>query len=314
MHYREHVERFGSIPQYSTDVSELAHVRQVKEAYRVSNKADAAIQILDYGGRRLVLEIRILNLKDSVGGPESTDDILLSHRDNLKELLNIFKIEDRRKTPNERSIVESGLPLKRLCNPYSKSERLFNVADGLQMSHITLYRLIKEFAEDAGWFQSFAGSSESILERRVEVFTCLQVPIPIFQRPEVYEVHNIRCTGTLSSRKGKIRKDWAWVSVGSSEQWGVFRERLPGRVEALFKVRDSTGRAHRLCVVELLEAKDRGIADSSHGLLKVFSRRRKKMWVVNIRSILGMAHLFEVDAGNWLVNTRIDLHTWNEFS
>ncbi|KAH0611279.1 uncharacterized protein H6S33_010544 [Morchella sextelata] len=287
MHYREHVERFGSIPQYSTDVSELAHVRQVKEAYRASNKVDAATQILDYGG---------------------------SHRDNLKELLDIFNIEGRKKTPNERSIVESGLPLKRLCNPSAKSERLFNVADRLQMSHITLYRLIKEYAEDAGCSQSFAGSSESMLERRVVVFTCLQVPIPIFQRPDVYEVHNIRCTGTASFRKGKIRKDWAWVSVGSSEQWGVFRGRLPGRVEALFKVRDSTGRAHRLYVVELLEVKDRCIADSSHGLLKVCRRRRKRMWVVNIRSILGMAYLFEVDAGNWLVNTRIDLRTWNEFS
>ncbi|KAI5845885.1 hypothetical protein DFP73DRAFT_594079 [Morchella snyderi] len=110
MHYREHVERFLSIPQYSTDVSELAHVRQVKGAYGASNKVDAATQILDYGGRRLALEIRILNLTDIVGGPESTDDILWSHRDNLKELLDIFKIEDRKKTPNERSIVETGLP------------------------------------------------------------------------------------------------------------------------------------------------------------------------------------------------------------
>jgi hypothetical protein len=104
------------------------------------------------------------------------------------------------------------------------------------------------------------------------------------------------------------------VSVASSEQWGVFRGRLPGCVEASFKVRDSTERAHRLCIVELLKAKDCGIADSSHGLLKVCRRRRKRMWVVNIRSILGIAHLFEVEAGNWLVNTRIDLHTWNEFT
>lgn len=92
MHYREHVERLGSIPQYSTDVSELAHVQQVKETYRASNKVGAATQILDYGGRRLV-------------------------------------------------------------------------------------------------------------------------PIPIFQKPDIYEVYNIRCTGTSSFRKGKIRKDWAWVSV-----------------------------------------------------------------------------------------------------
>lgn len=210
--------------------------------------------------------------------------------------------------------MEGQLPLKRLCNPSTKSERLFNIADRLQISPTTLYRLIKEYAEDAGCSQSFAGSPESILERRVEMFTCLQVPIPIFQRPEVYEVHNIRCTGNAAFRKGKIRKDWAWVSVASSEEWGVFRGRLPGRVEALFKIRDSGGRAHRLCIVELLEAKDRGIADSSHGLLKVCRRRRKRMWVVNIRSILGMAHLFEVETGNWLVNTRIDLRTWNEFS
>jgi hypothetical protein len=130
-HYRKHVERFGSIPQYCSDISELSHVRQVKEAYRASNKVDAATQILDYGGRRLALEIRILNLKDIVGGPESTDNILWSHRDNLKELLEIFKIEDRRKTPNERPIVEGRLPLKRLCNPSTKSERLFNIADAL---------------------------------------------------------------------------------------------------------------------------------------------------------------------------------------
>ncbi|KAI5839704.1 hypothetical protein DFP73DRAFT_529854 [Morchella snyderi] len=162
---------FGGIPQHSPNVSELAHVRMVKEAYKASNKVDAAMQILDYGGRHLALEIRILNLKDIVGGPESTDDIFWSHQDNLKELLVICKIKDRKKKPNERSIVESGLPLECLCNPSAKSDRLFNVADGLQKSHMTLYRLIKEYAEDAGCFQSFTGSSERILEHRVEVFT-----------------------------------------------------------------------------------------------------------------------------------------------
>ncbi|KAH0605688.1 uncharacterized protein H6S33_004910 [Morchella sextelata] len=297
-HYREHVERFESIPPYSTDISELAHVRQIKEAYGASNKVDAAKQILDYRGRRLALAIRMLNLKDIVGGPESTDDILWSHRDNLKQLLEIFKIEGRKKTPNERSIVEGRLPLRRLCNPSTKSERLFNIVDGLQISHTALNRLIKEYAEDAGCSQSFAGSSESILERRVEMFKCLQVPIPIFQRPEVYKVHNIRCTGNATFRKGKIRKDWVWVSVASSEEWGVFRGRLPVHVEALFKLRDSEGRAHRLCIVELLEAKDRGIANSLHGLLKVCRRRRKRVWIVNIRSILEMGHLFEVETGN----------------
>jgi hypothetical protein len=50
-HYREHVECFGSILQYSTDISELAYIRQIKEAYRASNKVDTAKQILNYRGR-----------------------------------------------------------------------------------------------------------------------------------------------------------------------------------------------------------------------------------------------------------------------
>jgi hypothetical protein len=91
----------------------------------------------------------------------------------LKELLEIFKIENQKKTPNERSIVEGGLPLMRFCNPSVKSERLFNIADGLQISHTTLYRLIKAYAEDAGCSQSSVGSSESTLECWVEMFTCL---------------------------------------------------------------------------------------------------------------------------------------------
>ncbi|KAH0604231.1 uncharacterized protein H6S33_006608 [Morchella sextelata] len=70
---------------------------KIKEAYGASNKINAATQILDYEGRRLVLEIRMLNLKDIVGGPESTDNIFWSHRYNLKELLQIFKTEDQRK-------------------------------------------------------------------------------------------------------------------------------------------------------------------------------------------------------------------------
>ncbi|KAH0602332.1 uncharacterized protein H6S33_009783 [Morchella sextelata] len=280
-HYREHVELFGSILQYSTNISELAYVHQIKEAYRASNKG--------------ALEIRMLNLKDIVGGSKSTDHILWRHPANLKGLLEIFKIEDRKNTPNERSIVEVGLPPMHLCNPSMKSERLFNIVDGLQISHTTSYRLIKEYAEVAGCSQYFAGISESILERRVEMFTCLQVPIPIFQRPEVCEIHNLRCTGNAAFGKGKIRKDWVWMSVASSEEWRVFRGRLPGRMKAIFKLWDSGWRTNRLCIMELLEAKDRGITDSSHGLLKVCGRRRKRIWVVNIRSILEIAYLFEVE-------------------
>ena len=103
--------------------------------------------------------------------------------------------------------------------------------------------------------------------------------------------------------------------MATTEPWGAFQGRLPGLVRAIFKIRDSIStKSYQLCLVELLEAKDRGLPDGSHGLLRVARRSRQRFWVVNISSVLGMAHLFELGQGQWLVNTRIDLRTWNEFN
>jgi hypothetical protein len=202
-HYREHIELFEGIPRYSTNISELAHTHQIKEAYVASNKLNTAVQILSYVGWRLVLEIRMLDLKNVVGGTESTDHILWSHRENLRELLEILIIEDQKKTFNQQTMVEGGLPLNHFCNLSTKSEGIYNIRDGLRISHTTLYRLIKKYAEDVGCSQSFSESSKSILEHRMKMFTCFQVLMPIFQRPAVYEVHNIKCIETCLLGKGK---------------------------------------------------------------------------------------------------------------
>ena len=45
-HIASHVWRFGSISMYSTEISELAHKDQIKDAYCRANKNNAARQIL----------------------------------------------------------------------------------------------------------------------------------------------------------------------------------------------------------------------------------------------------------------------------
>ena len=62
VHYCSHVQRFGNIPMYSTDVGELAHKVQIKEGYRRSNKNDAARQILFYYDRIHAVSMRMLTL------------------------------------------------------------------------------------------------------------------------------------------------------------------------------------------------------------------------------------------------------------
>src|SRR6266566_336169 len=69
-HYREHVELFGNVPMFSTDMSELAHKDQIKDSYRSSNKVDATIQILDIFSRRQVIWMRVINLKAIADGSQ----------------------------------------------------------------------------------------------------------------------------------------------------------------------------------------------------------------------------------------------------
>lgn len=48
---------------FSPHVSELTHRIQINECYRSSNKVDARQQILEIGTRRLIFQLRLLNLK-----------------------------------------------------------------------------------------------------------------------------------------------------------------------------------------------------------------------------------------------------------
>ena len=46
-HCQSHVRRYGSIPIFSTDVSQLPHKAQIQERYRRSNRNNAMLRIPD---------------------------------------------------------------------------------------------------------------------------------------------------------------------------------------------------------------------------------------------------------------------------
>ena len=53
MHFLEHqpdyIRGYGHLGQYSTEISERAHKKNIKEGWRRSNHVDAIEQILKYG-------------------------------------------------------------------------------------------------------------------------------------------------------------------------------------------------------------------------------------------------------------------------
>ncbi|RPB07333.1 hypothetical protein P167DRAFT_471346, partial [Morchella conica CCBAS932] len=111
----------------------------------------------------------------------------------------------------------------------------------------------------------------------VRYFKCLQVPVSVFQKSDSYEIHNIRFTGEVLFRKRAVLNDWAWIKVATTDPWGAFQGRLPGHLKAIFRLRDIfTRKTYQLCLVELLEARDRGLPEGSHGLLRVARRSQQR--------------------------------------
>jgi len=62
-HFALHIQRFGSIARYSTEIGELAYKEQIKDTYQRSNKNEAAQQILSQYGRQYTLGMRLQTIE-----------------------------------------------------------------------------------------------------------------------------------------------------------------------------------------------------------------------------------------------------------
>ena len=97
--------------------------------------------------------------------------------------------------------------------------------------------------------------------------------------------------------------------------YGAQRGRLPAKLVALFKIRDYTceNAVHRVPAVRMLSAVNSGFQSDIHGLVTVHMREdAREFIIVDIGTIHGLAHLIPKGEQRWLVNSRIDLRTFNE--
>jgi hypothetical protein len=314
VHYCSHVRNFGNIPMYSTDVGELAHKVQIKEGYRHSNKNDASRQILDFYGRVHAVSMRLLTLHalqaEKQGGQGVLSD---SNRRFLDEMSPATPAMRQPRTGDSR-------PRKLLRGRYANVDNFEQLAANL---HIPVDRLFEELIRYSRRSlkneDRLPEEADSLRRMPIEQFNQLQIPVLAFQETDVYDTHHARTTGERSFRNGSSRNDWVWVAVGTTEEYGALRGRLPGKLRGLFKVRNTVTNAevYRLAAVELLQAQpNAGRVTDVHGLVKVSTRRRTtgqvEFWIVDIVTITGLAHLIPDGDGQWLVNSRIDLRTFND--
>ncbi|KAH0606112.1 uncharacterized protein H6S33_003773 [Morchella sextelata] len=189
---------------FSTHVSELAHRQQIKMSYAASNKIDATVQILDYHSMHMVMEMRVLNLKDIVFSLPEHYEGLPRHRESLRDLLEIFKNEDRQRGGSERLLVGDAQQRPKMTMADNSVNRLFDIADIIKMNRTTLPRALSECGHG---LQQEEGVLLSLFGYTVRWFKYLQVPVSVFQKSDSYEIHNIRYTGEALFRKRAVRND-----------------------------------------------------------------------------------------------------------
>jgi hypothetical protein len=143
-------------------------------------------------------------------------------------------------------------------------------------------------------------------------------------------VHRVRCTGDRTWYKGPPRRDWVWVRVGHAPlqecpplPYKALQGRLPHRLLRLFKVAVPHGhdsRTYWLAFAEIMRAVNSGMQEDASQLVRVTQPTSDATYaVVNASRITGAAHLIPeepnctgVDQRAWVVNSHIDLATWND--
>jgi len=219
---------------YSTEVGELVHKEQIKDGYRRSNKNEAPQQILSQYGRQDALGMRLQNIEALL----KTGVIVVGN--NGMEM----PTSSSRKAPRRMLQGRTNIgTLSELCRAHE-----MEYCDMIE----EMLRFIKQTAGDD---PRLPADPTELGLLPFEQFTQLEIVVSDFQEPNVFQIHQARCTGTKAFRNGRARNDWVWVQTGGDESYGDLGGRAVARLLVLFKIRNVVSEAagvYRLALVRVL--------------------------------------------------------------
>jgi len=184
---------------YSTEIGELAHKEQIKKSYPRSNKKEAAQQILSQYGRQHGLGMCLHTIEAIL----KTDVIMLENSE-MEMPASASCSASQRRLQGGRNIGT----LAELCRAHE-----IEYCDMIE----EMPRFIKEAAADAPW-QPADSTELGLLP--VEPFSQLAIAVSNFQKADVFQIHQGRCTETKAFCNGGARKDWVLVQSGLEKSYG----------------------------------------------------------------------------------------------
>jgi len=298
-HFRDHIYMFGNIPMYSTEYGELANKEQIKDGWRRSNKLDAARQILSSYGRQHAIRMRILNLEFLQRAGADLPTEVVEHLEKTRPAPT--PTAHRRILKERRDNIHDVVHFGRACD----------ISPDTICPELIRYSRLSLPSE-----RPLPENPAILRALRVELLTQLEILVQAFQESGLYDIHRARYAGTGLFRNQTTRNDCVWIQAGGENMYGALMGRLPARLIALFKIPSGympQDTVYRLPGVQFMSLVGSGRPSDVHGLVTIQLREvPRELTIVDIGTIIGLAHLIPQTERPWLVNSRIDLCTFNE--
>jgi len=294
----DHIRQFGNIPMYSTEFGELAHKTHIKDGWWQLNKNDASRQIVQSYSRKHGIRMRLLNL----------ESLRSCSADLSPDVVELLDTTGTTTAPDIRRRMLKG-----------RRDDVSNLADFSRVLGVSIQiicRGLNRYSQHNLPQEYRLPENPEILESlSVELLTQLEIPVLAFQETEIYDIHRAPCTGALNFRNQGGRNDWLWVRAGTEDMYGALRGCLPAKLVALFKIRDyrCKDRVRHLTGIQFVSDVNSGWISDVHSLVTVQMKKdARESTVVDIGTIVALAHLIPDGDQRWIVNSRIDLRTFNE--
>jgi len=316
-HFREQVQRFGSLKQWSTEIGESSHKRQIKDGFNASNKTgDFYTQVINFYLRCDAFTVRKANL----------------------EALSRCGLNSKARSSR---VVTNSTAAGRAGQPDSARCRLKFISPQMQKGQgkVNNFRGLLEVVTDTELKAGLKNATHRFLKSRrinIELEDLMKSTAAIYHGIEVRTtdmqgaetLQRLRCTGDKGWYSGAARNDWVWVQIartteGQELPYKALQGRLPYRMKRLFKLQVEHPRGKDtfwLAYVELTKPVNGGMPEKASKLVRVVKPTTGEVnAVISAGNIVGAAHVIPeepVSAGcenkGWVVNSHIDLATWND--
>jgi hypothetical protein len=325
-HFSDSIKQFGSLPMWSTESMEAAHKYQVKDGYRASNKGKTyEEQFVEYNTKRQTIRIHHLNLvayaKDGCYTSGTADALNLIDSKRRRIRNKAYKTQDNVQIQQIQQWIPYFTPLLDLSRRVFRNcvrvdgsgRRILTIADIEQYYKLPslsfhIRRYFQRLLSQGGVVPP--GDLASIQQLKVELFK--KARIPLQRIDEGVDTHEICASGPILYY-GRHRSDWVWYMPSNAEDhYGALRGKLPSRALAFIKIHWQN-LTYRLAYIRRSTVLHGGQLHPWYQLPTVQYSDDTEPEINTIRSLFGRACLIPVTSTRWIVNTRIDLITFNSF-